>query len=68
MGIAPRKCGRIVTLRDHTTMSQTKIAESVGVNLGSESNILKQKGETGNIEIQRKGICGRKRKTTKVMI
>ena len=46
-------------------MSQKKIAESVGVSLQSESSILKQKRETGNVEVQRKGMCGRKRKTTK---
>ena len=42
-----------------------KIAESVGVSLGSMSSILKQKRETGIIKVQRKGRCGRKRKTTK---
>ena len=68
MDITPRKRGKIVTLRDHITTSQTKIAESVGVSLGSESNVLKQKREAENIEVQRKGRFGRKRKTTKVMI
>ena len=43
MDITPRKRAQIVTLRDHITMSQTKIAESVGVSLGSLSSILKQK-------------------------
>ena len=35
-------------------MSQRKIAESVGVSLGSVSRILKQKRETGNVEVQEK--------------
>ena len=65
MNITPKKRAKIVTLRDHTTMSQRKIAESVGVSLGSVSSILKQKRETGNVEVQRKERCGRKRKTTK---
>ena len=65
MDITPRKRAKIVTLRDHTTMSQRKIVESVGVSLGSVSSILKQKRETGNVEVQRKERCGRKRKTTK---
>ena len=64
MDITPRKCTKIVKLRDHTTMFQRKIAESVGVSLGSVSSILKQKRETGNVEVQKKGRCGRKRKTT----
>ena len=46
-------------------MSQRKIAESVSVSLGSVSSILKQKRKIVNIEIQRKGRCKRKRKTTK---
>ena len=46
-------------------MSQRKIAESVGVSLRSVSSIMKQKRETGNVEVQKKGMCGRKRKTTK---
>ena len=51
MDITPRKRAKIVTLRDHTTMSQRKIAESVGVSLGSVSSILKQKRETGKVEV-----------------
>ena len=65
MDITPRKRAKIVTLREHTTISQRKIAETVDVNLGSVSSILKQKRETGNVEVQRKGRCERKRKTTK---
>ena len=65
MDITPRKRAKIVTLRDHTTMSQRKIAENVDVSLGSVSSILKQKRETENVEIQRKERCERKRKTTK---
>ena len=37
----------------------------MGVSLGFVSSILKQKRETGNVEVQRKERCGRKRKTTK---
>ena len=65
MDITPRKRAKIVTLCEHTTISQRKIAETVGVSLGSVSSILKQKRETGNVEVQQKGTCGRKRKTTK---
>ena len=65
MDITPRKRAKIVTLRDHTTMPQRKITKSVGFSLGSVSSIFKQKRETGNVEVQRKGRYGRKRKTTK---
>ena len=65
MDITPRKRAKIVTLREHTAMSQRKIAETLGVSLGSVSSIVKQKRETGYVEVQRKGRCGRKRKTTK---
>ena len=49
MDIIPRKHTKIITLHDHTTMSQRKIVESVGVSLRSLSSILKQKRETGNV-------------------
>ena len=61
MDIIPRKHAKIVTLHDHTTMSQRKIAESVGVSLRSVSSILKQKREIVNVEVQKKGRCGRKK-------
>ena len=63
MDVTPRKRGKIVALRDHTTTSQRTIAESVGVSLGSVSSILKQKRETGNVAIERKERCGRKKAT-----
>ena len=68
MDITPRKRAKIVRLRDHTIMSQRKIAESVGVSLGFVSSILKQKRKTGNVEVQRKGRCERKEKLPNVMI
>ena len=40
MDITPRKQAKIVTLREHTTISQRKIAKTVGVSLGSVSSIL----------------------------
>ena len=65
MDITPRKRAKIVTLRVHITMPQRKVDETVGDSLESVSSILKQKRETENVEVQRKGRCGRKRKTTK---
>ena len=65
MDITPSKRAKIVTLHEHTSMSQRKIAKTVGVSKGSVYNILKQKQESGNVDIKRKGNCGRKRKTTK---
>ena len=51
MDITLRKRTKIVTLRDHTTMSQRKIAKSAGVSLGSVSSIFKEKRETGNVQV-----------------
>ena len=68
MDITPRKRAKIVTLREHTTISQRKIAETVGVSSGSVRSILKQKRETGNVEVQQKGRCGRKNKLPNAMI
>ena len=62
MDITPRKRAKIVTLREHTTISQRKIAENVGVSLGSVSSILKQKRETGNVEFNEKeGVEGKEK-------
>ena len=49
-------------------MSQRKIAESVGVSLGSVSSILKQKRETGNVEVQKKEGVEKKEKLPNLMI
>ena len=68
MDITPRKRAKIVILREHTTISQRKIAETVGVSLGSVSSILKQKRETGNVEVQRKGRWEEKEKLPNAMI
>ena len=46
-------------------MSERKIAKTVGVSKGSVYNILKQKRESGKVDIKRKGKCGRKQKTSK---
>ena len=59
--ITSRKRAKIITLRDHTTMSQRKFAESVRVSLRSVSSVLKQKGKTGNVKVQRKERYGRKK-------
>ena len=44
---------KIITLYEHTSMSQRKIAKTVGVSKGSVYHILKQKKrEHGNVNIK----------------
>ena len=45
-------------------MTQRDIAKECCVSLGAVNKIIKQKKETGSVEVKRKGKCGRKRKTT----
>lgn len=45
-------------------MTQRDIAKECGVSLGAVNKILKLKRDTGTIDVNRKGKCGRKRKTT----
>ena len=65
LDITPKKQTRIATLHKYASFSKKTIAETVSVRLGAVNKILKQSKETGNVEIRRKGKCGRKRKTTK---
>lgn len=65
MDISPNNRTKIVTLREHTSMTQRAIATECGVSLGAVNRILKQKRDIGTIEVNRKGKCGRKRKTTR---
>ena len=68
MDITPRKRAKIVTLHEHTSMSQRKIAKTVGVSKGSVYNILKQKQESGNVDIKRKAIVEGNERRPNVMI
>ena len=65
MDSAPRKRAKIVTLRDHNTMSQKKIAESVGVSVKSVSSIL-EKQEM--LKFKEKKVVEGKEKLPNVMI
>lgn len=64
MDVTPRKRSKIVSLSEHTSMTQRQIASECGVGLGTVNAILKQFKETGSFSPRRKGKCGRKRKTT----
>lgn len=64
MDITPRKRERIITLSEYTPMTQRDIAKECCVSLGAVNKIIKQKKNLGSVEVQRKGKCGRKRKTT----
>lgn len=64
MDITPKKRSKVITLNEHTSMTQRQIAEECGISLGAVNRIIKQKLNLGTISPQRKGHCGRKRKTT----
>jgi hypothetical protein len=63
MDLTPRKRSKIIKLHEHTSLTQREIAEQCEVRLGAVKKIIKLKNETDSISPQRKGRCGRKRKT-----
>ena len=64
MGISQAKRERIIVLAEYSSMTYRQIAVNDGVGLGSVNRIIKKKQQIGAMDIKRKGICGRKRKTT----
>lgn len=63
MDTTPRKQSKIVSLSEHTSMTQRQIPSECGVSLGTVNAILKQFKETGSFSPQRKGKCGSRKKT-----
>ena len=64
MDITPCKRTKIVTLSQHTSMTIRDIAAAVGVGKSSVSRIINQQKNSGTVSPNRKGKCGRKRKTS----
>lgn len=64
MDTTPRKRSKIITLAEHSSMTQRQIAAECHVGLATVNSIIKRYRETGSITPQKKGNCGRKRKTT----
>jgi len=60
----PKKRSSIVTLHQHCQKSSRDIAETVGAIQSTVSRVIKQFKATGSFTPNRKGKCGRKRKTT----
>lgn len=65
MDITPRKRSKIITLHEHSTMTQRAIAKECSVSLGAVNRLIRQKADYGSVSPRRKGHCGRRRKTTK---
>ena len=63
MDTTPRKRTKIMTLHEHTTKNQSEIAKIVGMNQSTVTRILKEACETDSSSLNKKGRCGRKRKT-----
>lgn len=65
MDTTPRKRIKIVTLNEHTSLTQREIACQCAIGVATVNRIIRQHSETGSVSPQRSGKCGRKRKTTK---
>src|SRR3989442_1431818 len=64
MDITPRKRSKILTLIEHSSKNQREIAQLCNVSQSTVCKIAKLYREYGSLSPRRKGICGRKRKTT----
>ena len=64
MDISPSKRNKILTLYQHCSKTQREIAKLVGVSQASVSRIVRKGSEFGSLSPNRKGRCGRKRKTS----
>lgn len=51
MDITPKKREIIITLAEYTSMRQKYIATECSVSLGAVNKIIKQKRETGSVEV-----------------
>jgi len=63
--ITARKGSKIITLSEHTSMTQRQIALECSLSVGAVKRIIRQQSETGSISPRRKVRCGSKRKTRK---
>ncbi|KAJ4433285.1 hypothetical protein ANN_15544 [Periplaneta americana] len=64
MDATPRKRSKIVTLAEHSSMTQRQIAAECHIGLATVNSIIKRYREIGSIIPKKKGNCGRKRKTS----
>jgi transposase len=64
MDINPSTREKIITLAKYTSKTQRDIAKECKVSLASVCRILKRQSNTGCVDVQRKGKCGRKGKIT----
>ena len=64
MDVTPNKRSRIVALRQHSGLSIRQIADRLGIAKSTVGRIVKTADEDGDINIHRRGRCGRKWKTT----
>ncbi|KAJ4427681.1 hypothetical protein ANN_25330 [Periplaneta americana] len=65
MDTTPRKRSKIITLAEHSSMTQRQIAAECHIGLATVNSIIKRYRETESITPQKKkGNCSRKRKTS----
>ena len=64
MDVTPNKRSQVVALRQHSGLSIRQIADRLGIAKSTVGRIVKTADEDGDINIHRRGRCGRKWKTT----
>lgn len=63
MDVTPRKRAKAVALREHANMSIREIASKLRLSKSTVGRIIKKNEVTGNPGAEKRGRCGRKRKT-----
>lgn len=63
MDVTPRKTAKVVALHEHAHMSVWEIASKLRLTQLTVGRIIMKKEVTGNPGVERRGRCGRKRKT-----
>jgi len=64
MDLTPRKRAQIVALNKHAKKSAREIGKELGIPKSTVGRIVKRSNDNDDVTIQRRGRCGRKRKTT----
>ncbi len=64
MDVTPRKRMKIITLREHTNKTLKEIANDCKVSVATVKRIVSRFKTEGNVDVKRKGNCGRKKKTS----
>ena len=64
MDVIPRKRSQVVALRKHTSLNVRAIGERLGIAKSIVGRIVKRAEDVSDVNIHRRGRCGRKNKAT----